>query len=76
MIDKFSRFKNAVAISNFGAPNYIFSDNGGEFIGDDFYDMYGKFNIKVSRTASFSPRRNRTCERHIHLITKMLLNAT
>ena len=76
MIDKFSRFKNAVAISNFGASNYIFSDNGGEFIGDDFYDMYGKFNIKVSRTASFSPRRNRTCERHIHLMTKMLLNAT
>ena len=73
MIDKLGRFKNAVAINNFGATNYIFSDNGGEFTGDDIYDMYGKFNIKVSRTASFSPWSNHTCERHIHLMTKMLL---
>ena len=68
MIDKFSRFSNALIIrkkdnpmnmfmkhwiSIFYAPNYIFSDNGGEFIGDDFY-MCGKFNIKVSGTTSFS----------------------
>ena len=48
MIDKFSRFSNAVIIrkkddsmnmfmkhwiSIFGAPNYIFSDKRGEFIG-------------------------------------------
>ena len=57
MIDKFSRFTNAVIIrknddsinmlmkhwiSIFGVPNYIFSDNGGELIGDDFYDMCGR----------------------------------
>ena len=34
-------------ISIFYAPNYIFSDNEGEFIGDDIYGMRGKFNIKV-----------------------------
>ena len=60
-------------ISIFGAPNCIFSDNGGEFMGDDFYDMYGKFNIKVFGTASFSPWSNGTCKRHNHLITTMLL---
>ena len=60
-------------ISIFGAPNYIFSDNGDEFIGDNFYDMCGKFNIKVPGTASFSPWSNDTCERHNHLITTILL---
>ena len=55
----------------FGAPNYVFSDNRGEFIGDGFYDICGKFNIKVLDTASFSPWSNGTCERHNHLITTM-----
>ena len=87
MIDEFSRSSNAVIIrkkddsinmfmkhwiSIFGAPNYIFSDKRGEFIGDDFYDMCGKFNIKVLGTASFSPWSNGTCERHNNLITTML----
>ena len=87
IIDKFSRFRNAVIIrkkddsmnmfmkhwiSIFGAPNYIFSDNGGEFIGDNFY-MCGKFNIKVLGTASFSPWSNNTCERYSPLITTMLV---
>ena len=86
MIDEFNRFSNAVMIRKkddsmnmfikhwihiIGAPNYIFSDNGGEFIGDDFYDICGKFNIKVSGTASLSPWSNGTCERHNHLITTM-----
>ena len=88
MIDEFSRFSNAVLIrkkdysmnmfmrhwiSIIGAPNYIFSDNGGEFIGEDFHNMCGNFNINVSVTASFSPWSNSTCERHNHLITTMLL---
>ena len=65
MIDEFSSFSNALIIrkkddsmkmfmkqwiSTFGAPNYTFSDNESEFIGDDFY-MCGKFNIKVLGTA-------------------------
>ena len=63
MADKFSRFSRAVTIrkkddsmnmlmkhwiSNFGAPLYIYNDNGGEFIRDSFYDIYRNFNIKVS----------------------------
>ena len=78
MIDEFSIFSNAVIIrkkddsinmfirhriSIFGDPNYIVSDNGGEFIGDDFYDVCGKFNIKISGTASFSSWSNAICER-------------
>ena len=58
-IGEFSRFSDAVIIkkkddsmnmfmkhwiSIFGVRNYIFSDNGRKFIGDDFY-MCGKFNI-------------------------------
>ena len=35
--------------------------------------MCGKFNIKVSGTASFSPWSNGTSERHNHLITTMLV---
>ena len=38
-------------ISIFGTPNFISSDNGGEYIADDFYDMCGKFDIKVSGMA-------------------------
>ena len=58
-------------ISIFYAPNYIFSDNEGEFIGDDIYGMREKFNIKVLGTASFSLWSNGTCERHNHHITTM-----
>ena len=62
IINKFSRFGNAVIIrkkddsmnmfmkhwiSIFGAQNYIFSDNRGEFIGDDFYDICGKFRCSI-----------------------------
>ena len=86
MIDEFNRFSNVVMIRKkddpmnmfikhwihiFGSPNYIFSDNGGEFISDDFYGICGKVNINVSGTASFSLWSNGTCERHNHLITTM-----
>ena len=58
IIDEFSRFSNAQIIrskdmsvrtfmkswiSIFGAPRKVFSDNGGEFIGDDFFDMCETF---------------------------------
>ena len=42
----------------FGAPNIIFSENGGEFIGDSFINICEKFNIYVKTTQSFSPRSN------------------
>ena len=34
-------------LSTFGAPKRLFSDNGGEFISDEFYEMCERFNIKV-----------------------------
>ena len=34
-------------LSLFGVPRKFFSDNGGEFIGDEFYEMCEAFNIKI-----------------------------
>ena len=34
-------------VSLFGIPRQYFSDNGGEFIGDELYDMCKAFNIKL-----------------------------
>ena len=62
MIDEFTKYSNAVIIkkklssltvfiknwlSIFGAPKRLFSDNGGEFINDEFYEICGRFNIQV-----------------------------
>ena len=67
MINEFARHSNAVIIkkksssltafiknwlSIFGAPKRLFSDNGGEFISDEFYEMCERFNIKVITTPS------------------------
>ena len=60
-------------ISIFGAPRKVFSDNGGEFIGDDFLDMCETFGIKVSTTPSYSPWSNGLVERHNQTLTNMLL---
>ena len=60
-------------VSLFGVPRKIFSDNGGEFIGDEFYDMCEAFNIKIDSTPSNSPWSNRLCERHNQTPTKMFL---
>ena len=70
MIDGFPRFSagaiitsKAVASKSFmqhwiailGAARKIFSDNGGEFIGDLFANMCEKFNIKIQTTPFKSP---------------------
>ena len=62
MIDEFTKYSNAVIIkkklssltvfiknwlSIFGAPKRLFSDNGGEFINDEFYEICKRFNIQV-----------------------------
>ena len=62
MIDEFTKYSNAVIIkkklssltvfiknwlSIFGAPKRLFSDNGGEFINDEFYEICESFNIQV-----------------------------
>ena len=67
IIDEFTRLSNAVIIrsktvavktflkhwvSLFGVPRKIVSDNGGDFIGDKFYDMCKTFNIKIDPVPS------------------------
>ena len=39
-------------ISIFGAPRKVFSDNSGEFIGEDFIDVCESFGINISTSAS------------------------
>lgn len=50
-------------IAIFSAPK-IFSDNGEEFTGDNFYEMCERFNIKIETTLAFSPLSNGVCERY------------
>ena len=79
IIDEFTRLSNAVIIQSktvavqtflkhwvslFGIPREIFSDNRGEFIGDEFYDISETFNIKIDSTPSYSPWNNRLCKHH------------
>ena len=86
MIDEFTRCRNAVIIKKkssslkafiknwlniFGAPKRLFSDNGGEFISDEFYEISERFNIKVITTLSYSPWSNGLCERHNQFLTNM-----
>ena len=88
IIDEFTRFSNAHIIrhkdatvcifmkcwiSMFGAPCKVFSDNGGEFISDEFVDMCEAFGMKMSTTPSYSPWSNGLCERHNQTLTNILL---
>lgn len=60
-------------ISIVGAPSKVFSDNGEEFIGDNFVDMCETFGIKISTTPAYSPWSNGLCERHNETLTHVLL---
>ena len=86
-IDEFTRYSNVVIIkkksssltafirnwlSIFGASKKLFSDNEGEFISDEFYEMCERFNIKVITTPSYSPWSNGLCERLNQFLTNML----
>ena len=88
IIDEFSRYSNAIIIrhkdesvkvfmkcwiSLFGAPKKVFSDNGGEFICDEFINMCDAFGITVSTTPTCAPWSNGICERHNQTLTNMLL---
>ena len=88
MIDEFTRYGSAAIISSktsaakvfmkywiayFGLPKTIFSDNGGEFIGQSFLEMCEQFNIRVRTTSSKSPWGNGRCERHNQTLTTILL---
>ena len=59
-------------LSIFGVPKRLFSDNGGEFISDKFYEMCENFNIKVITMPSYSPWGKGLCERHNQFLTNML----
>ena len=50
-------------ITHFGAPQQIFSDNGGEFNNAELKALGEAYNIKVSTTAAESPWSNGVCER-------------
>ena len=56
-----------------GAPNKVFSDNGGEFVGEAFRKMCEKFNIKIQTTPVYSPWSKGVCERHNQTLTTILL---
>ena len=55
-------------ISIFGRPMKIISDNGGEFISDDFKAMAESMGIYITTTAAESPWSNGLCERYNQVI--------
>ena len=57
----------------FGAPKNIFSNNGGELIGDTLIEIYERFNIKVQISVSFSSWSNGVCEQHNQTLTNIML---
>ena len=48
----------------FGSPKSFLTDNGGEFINQEFIDLAEKFNIVLKTTAAESAWSNGLCERH------------
>ena len=62
----------SVWISVFGPPSKILSDNGGEFLNEDFIECCDKFCIKVKMTAAESPWGNGVCERHHKILCDTL----
>ena len=60
-------------IAVFGAPNKVFSENGGEFVGEAFQEMCERFNIEIQPTLAYSPWSNGVCERHNQTLTTILL---
>ena len=59
-------------ISIFGSPAQFLSDNGGEFVNDEFNELAEKFNITVLTTAAVSPWSNGLCEKHNGILGDMI----
>ena len=55
-----------------GVPRKILTDNGGEFVNQDFMDMADNLNIHVMTTPAEAPWCNGICEKHNHIIGGML----
>ena len=56
----------------FGSPKNFLSDNGGEFVNQEFIELAEKFNIRVLTTAAESPWSNGLCEKHNGIIADMI----
>lgn len=56
----------------FGCPKQFLSDNGGEFVNQEFLEMCEKFNIICKTTAAESAWSNGLCERHNAVIGDMV----
>ena len=87
-LDDFTKYSNAVVIykkdisgvafmkcwiSNYGAPNKVHSDNGGEFISDEFMEICEMFNIKLTASPAYAPWSNGPVERHNQTLSTMVL---
>ena len=59
-------------LSLFGSPKYFLTDNGGEFVNDEFNELAEKFNISVRTTAAESPWSNGLIEKHNGIIGDMI----
>ena len=55
-------------VSIFGRPNVFLTDNGGEFVNQDFMDLCDELEINVKTTAAYAPFSNGICERHNGII--------
>ena len=63
-------FKNFIAI--FGSVDKYLTDNGGEFVNQEFLEKCEKFNINIKTTPAESPWSNGMVERHNAVIANML----
>ena len=59
-------------ISVFGRPDQFLSDNGGEFVNQEFNEMCELFDITVSTSPAESPWCNGVIERHNGILGKMI----
>ena len=59
-------------ISVYGAAEKFLSDNGGEFVNEEFLILCEQFNIVVQTIAADSPWSNGLVERHNLVLSEML----
>ena len=59
-------------ISIFGPPRKFLSDNGGEFINQEFIDLCEVYNITLKTTGAEAPWSNGLIERHNQVLGNML----
>ena len=60
-------------ITVFGPTSKIFSDNGGEFVSQDFVDLCENFNINIITTPAELPWLNGVCEGHNKILPDIVL---